>query len=538
MEYKEVTKKEYEELFKWLFGNNVKIKQEVDIVMAHYYEDINIYYTDQIYDLFQTQAMKRMGKVLQLGAMSSNRPNAYHTRLEHSKGAYRNYIEFLAIQYRNPNWKEYIQTNKLKAYLVEKMKFLCRHDVGHSMVSHSIEGMFSCTHEEIGEKIVQEDEQIKNALDKIKADEVNSNLEGDGSLELFCEGNVDFDRMDYLTRDGLYLGNEDYNYMHVLKFMCNLKYVQETKKYCYVYKSEALPYIEEFLSKRDNMYKNGYRSKQTKITDKIWSYLVKQIQEGKIQNTDKLKRCFNITIGKKIEDVDVDRFLKTDYMVFLNQLMGRDINEIESNEILNYSIPDNKQLLQIAIDFLDPKNTNYNEYSQEEKEFLRNIRNLISKRNDNLKKNIDDITISVEIKEDKTDEILGQIKDVLVNKENISRFYSYKNTFKKYNNKEPIYIEHKKSGKIYTLDKHPDLKMDLSNDYTYGVFAIIPELKEQKITNEEIEKIKKILANYKNNDDRHTNKNDIKQNRMNMFKVEYNKNYVHKMDEYFDEGRQ
>ena len=157
----EATKQEQEELLKWLFGNNINITQEEDITLAPYYEDINIYYTDEIYNLFKTKALKREGKIMQLRCEFLQLENAYHTRLEHSKGSYRNIIQFLSIQYRKPKWREYIEKNHLKGYLVEKIKFMCIHDIGHSMFSHSIEklvGDKNCTHEDIGNKIIQENE--------------------------------------------------------------------------------------------------------------------------------------------------------------------------------------------------------------------------------------------------------------------------------------------------------------------------------------------------------------------------------------------
>ena len=64
----ETTKQEQEELLKWLFGNDINIKQEEDMTLAPYYEDINIYYTDEIYNLFKTEALLREGKIMQLGS--------------------------------------------------------------------------------------------------------------------------------------------------------------------------------------------------------------------------------------------------------------------------------------------------------------------------------------------------------------------------------------------------------------------------------------------------------------------------------------
>lgn len=540
MKYKiqEVTKQEYEELFKWLFGNDVKIVEEQDIMLAPYYNDINIYYTQEIRDLFSTQAMQREGKIMQLGSEIFVDSNSYHTRLDHSKGAYRNCIEFLAIQFRRDEWRKYIEENKLKGYLVEKMKFMCIHDIGHSMFSHSIEskiGDENCTHEDIGKRIVQENEEIRIALENIKANEQNSNLSGDGSLEFLCEGNIDFDRMDFLMRDRLYLGEKDIENLNLaLNTMCELK-LSEKGNYIYVYKPEALPYIEKFLQLRDNMYKSKYKSKERKITDKLSSNLVKQIKDGKIKNTEKLQQYLNNIIGIGIGKLDIRDYLNTNDITFLNPLIS-DIDELESNEVLNCIMPNNEALLQLAISFLDPKNKEYTDYNDEEKEFIKNIRNLISKRKNNPKVGIDSIVSSVETTEDMREEIQRRIRDSIGIDKNISGIYNYENRFKKYDKKQPIYIEDEK-GVIYKLDKYPNLQMDLTDDYTYGVFVILSELREQGIEKEEIDKIKSVIMEFQEQEDIDNNDNLIR-NRMNMFKTEHSGiNYVSKMKQFFGEER-
>lgn len=536
-EIQEVTKQEYEELFKWLFGNNVKIVEEQDITLAPFYNDINIYYTQEIKDLFSTQAMQREGKIMQLGSEIFTDSNSYHTRLEHSKGAYRNCIEFLAIQFRRDEWRKYIEENKLKGYLVEKMKFMCIHDIGHSMFSHSIEskiGDENCTHEDIGKRIVQENQEIKIALENIKANEQDSNLSGDGSLEFLCEGNIDFDRMDFLMRDRLYLGEKDKENLNLtLNTMCELKLLEGT--YVYVYKPEALPYIKKFLQLRDNMYKYKYRSKESKITDQLSSILVQQIKDGRIKNTKELQQHLNNIIGIGLEKLNINDYLNTNDITFLNPLI-RDIDELESNELLNCIIPNNEALLQIAISFLDPKNTEYTDYNDEEKEFIKNIRNLINKRKNNKRIRIDSIVLSVETTEDMREKIQKRIRDFIGIDKNISGIYSYKNKFKKYDKKQPIYIEDEK-GEIYPLDKYPNLQMDLTDDYTYGVFAVLPELKEKGIDKEKIDKIKSVIKEFQEQEDIDNNDN-LNHNRMNMFKVEHNgTNYVSKMRQFFGEEK-
>ena len=180
LEIKEVTEEEYIEVLKWLFGENIEIFKEKDITLSKVYENPYMYYTKEINDLIQTKFMQRSKKILQLGTTNLEIPTSSNNRLQHAKGAAYRCLEFYAIQFRKSEWKHYIETNNLKKYLVEKLKYMYCHDIGHSMQSHSIEkviGDIKCNHEIIGKKICLEDKEVVNALSNIKADESTSQKE-------------------------------------------------------------------------------------------------------------------------------------------------------------------------------------------------------------------------------------------------------------------------------------------------------------------------------------------------------------------------
>ncbi len=534
---KEVSKQEYEELFKWLFGPNVKIKQEEDIKLAVYYDDMNIYYTEEIYNLFQTKPMKRLGEILQLGSKIYKNSNYYHTRLEHSKGAYMCIIEFLAVQFRKNEWKEYIEKNKLKGYLVEKIKFMCVHDIGHAMFSHSIEkeiGDGTYTHEDIGEKIVKENEEIREALERIKANEEESNLEGDGSLESLCDGNIDFDRMDFLVRDRLYVG-EAYmgNLMLRLNTMCDLKFVEQEGKYRYVYKPEAIESILKFLMVRVHMYKTQYISKEGIIEDQLASNLVEAIKNREIQKTEKLQAILDDVMGKSIQELNVDTFLQMNDILFFNELI-KAIDELEKNDALYYTMLSNKALLQVAISMLEPTKIQYETYTEEEKQFIKNLRGLISSGKNIKGKSLQDIATSVELKEDKRQEIIEKINTIIGINRKTKGIYAYKAKFRLYDEKSPIYVQDENS-EIYTLDKYPNLQTDLSTKYTYGVYAILPELRQQGIDEIKILKIKDVIEQYQRQYETLQEKKDrLDYNRMSIFEPSNPSiNYAKKINQFF-----
>ncbi len=529
----EATKQEQEELLKWLFGSDVKIMQEEDITLAPYYDDFNIYYTEDIYNLFQTKPMKREGKILQLGSDILENPNCYHTRLQHSKGAYRNIIQFLTIQYRNLQWRKYIEQNKLKGYLVEKIKFMCIHDIGHAMFSHSVEKLIGddkCTHEDVGNRILKENKEVREALDKIKPLEEGSNLEGDGSLEALCEGNIDFDRMDYIIRDRTYTGREYVNGL-ILKLnmlCCDLEYVPEQGKYQYVYKPEALPYIQDFLKLRIDMYKNEYWTKDKVKADRFVCYLLEEINNGRIQSTQRFRKYLDGIIGKSVEDIDIESFMETNDIVFLNQLIDKE------NDAVNLITQNTKALFQLAVSLLDPQHTDVSEYSDEEKEFIKKLRSVISRKNINTPKiTLDDIILSVELEEDKRKEIQEKIKEVLENKE-VDGIYDYITKFKSYNKNVPIYIKDE-NGTIYKFNEYPRVDMNLEDELRYGVGVIIPELKRQGISLEEIKQIKQLIESYQGGEQKEVQEENqqVDPNRMSIIKTG-KANYLDRIEVLFE----
>ncbi len=170
----EITKNEYKEVFEWLYEKeDVELLEELDISMAHTYNEPYIYYTKEIADIFNTKPMQRLQRILQLGTVIVNSENVYHTRLEHCKGAYRRAIEFIAVKYKDEDWKKYIEENNKKQELINTIIFMGVHDVGHSMLSHVLEdvvGNKDCNHELIGDKIIEQNIELSTAMKKARLD--------------------------------------------------------------------------------------------------------------------------------------------------------------------------------------------------------------------------------------------------------------------------------------------------------------------------------------------------------------------------------
>lgn len=157
-----------EEFFKWVLNQDkVDLYDEVDLTLVRDYYDPNIYYSKEIAEFFNTRAMKRIGRVGQLGLVIKENENCYHSRLEHSKGTYNRKLEELVYLSSNPEYRKYIEDNNLKLYLVAELIKEAAHDIGHLPLSHAMEVKIMGRrdfHEDIGKRILLEDKEIRRAI--------------------------------------------------------------------------------------------------------------------------------------------------------------------------------------------------------------------------------------------------------------------------------------------------------------------------------------------------------------------------------------
>ena len=118
------TYNDYDKFFTWLFDKPVFMVYETDIPLKnnkYSNEDAIIYYPLEIEKILKTQAMSRMGKILQLGTKIYNIPKVHHTRLEHSKGTYFRSLNTIMTLCENEAWKNIFEKNDNKKWLIAKL---------------------------------------------------------------------------------------------------------------------------------------------------------------------------------------------------------------------------------------------------------------------------------------------------------------------------------------------------------------------------------------------------------------------------------
>lgn len=493
------------DFFSWLFDDDriknkeINLKKEIDLPLAPYYKDANIYYPECIANFFETTPMKRLRRVSQLSLAIDEFPNAYHNRLEHCKGTYYRKLEEMIYNFQNHSWKNYIEDNNLKLYLLADLIKVAGHDIGHMPLSHAMEEQIyhaHDAHEIIGKRIMLENSEINSVLTSISPELPNilKQLYDEDILNFkqHDESNNDVDRFDYLSRDNLYFGNPTH-----IPYQ-NYETILTENGYIDVYPFSSLKPIEEFLEIRENGYKNAYFSIKTQIRESSINYFIKAFMASDSEYGRDLRQFIELLMNSDLDNLDLDEYLKWDDIRLYDSILDIAENHEDENvrALATMTIPNMKAFLNMIYSHLNLRKLSSSHmqvvsqphYSTEDKNFLKKIKHIITGNNElsqnlrNLNYASDNIFIDTENSFDESPSEnfeASQINDLHI-------------LFKSYNRKNPIYLRGL-DNKVYELSKHPQRKYDwdkrtLSIDTKY---AYIPYLKFQGLTDKEISNLSK-----------------------------------------------
>jgi HD superfamily phosphohydrolase len=518
---------EYVEFFQWLFDKeNIEIKKEIDVSSCLEKEEPYIYYTKEIKDFFNTKAMKRLENIGQLANASLDNPNAQHTRLEHCKGAYQKMLEFYMIQYKKSEWKETHSDEQSRLKVLADIMDMASHDIGHNVCSHALEkliGTITGAHEILGNRILHENQEVVQAIKNIHPEllkTLDKVKEKNYGLKTLKEGNIDFDRADFLVRDSIYLGvetgfnNKKENTKTVSELIDKLVNNCEIYKIKFngrdveipVFSYEVELEIGEFLARRSENYEHIYRSIDNKPKDILLEEFCRVIIES--DDIDNELKTFLTHISETpIDEIDLDEFLAWDDIRFYNSVF--DIIENSENEELKMlaknCLPNRESLVNVVYQRLMPKITpkideNGHEIniedefeSKEDRKFYLKVKRLVKDekyysefiQNKNLKNSVMSVYFETSLE---LAEFLEQLENNFgIKKETIKELKVCECKIKKYNKDEPIFIRGK-DGKIYTFDEYPERTLELNTREYYGIVGITSEMALKGINESEIEK--------------------------------------------------
>lgn len=203
-----------------------------------------------IFDIIAHPWYQRLRRIKQMALAHLVYPGAVHTRLHHSLGAY--HLMCNALQVLKEKGTEITEAEETAAKIA-----ILLHDIGHGPFSHALENviMKDTHHEKMSLLLIQElnrefNGQLQTALD------IFTNNYPKKFLHQLVSGQLDVDRMDYLTRDSFFTGvNEGViGYDRIIKMLVvhNGDLMVEEK---------AIYSIEKFLVARRLMYWQVYLHK-------------------------------------------------------------------------------------------------------------------------------------------------------------------------------------------------------------------------------------------------------------------------------------
>jgi len=243
-----------------------------------------------IFEIISHPWYQRLRRIKQMALAHLVYPGAVHTRLHHSLGAYHLMGNALTeLKSKGIEINEEEETGAKIAILL--------HDIGHGPFSHAPESviMKDMHHEELSLLLMKQlNEQFRGQLET--AIDIFTNAYPKKFLHQLVSGQLDVDRMDYLTRDSFFTGvNEGViGYDRIIKMLAvyNGELMVEEK---------AIYSIEKFLVARRLMYWQVYLHKTVLGAEMI---LVKILERA---------RQLGLQDENNIEDSVLKKFLLNQY---------------------------------------------------------------------------------------------------------------------------------------------------------------------------------------------------------------------------------
>lgn len=220
-----------------------------------------------IFDIISHPHYQRLRRIKQMAMAQLVYPGAVHTRLHHSLGAYHlmgNAVNELRSKGVEISFEEEIA---VKAAIL-------LHDVGHGPFSHALEHVVvqGVHHEQLSIQIMQKMNRDLNGQLSL-AIEIFTDQYHKPFLHQLISGQLDVDRMDYLSRDSFFCGVSEgvIGYDRILKMLMvhNGQLMVEEK---------GIYSVEKFLVARRQMYWQVYLHKTVLSAEKMLVKILERVR--------------------------------------------------------------------------------------------------------------------------------------------------------------------------------------------------------------------------------------------------------------------
>lgn len=256
------------------------------------YGDIEV--PENFYSVICTREFQRLGRIRQLATADRSFPNATHTRLAHSIGTW--HVMRLILNHFKQLYASNPQLDFSEADCNCALLAALLHDLGHGPYSHTIETVFSLSHEDMTQKMIMDSHTeihhtIEDQFGPGVAKQVCNLLNGTSSTgyangicliyHAVISGQLDADRIDYLLRDNVACGMA-FGHIDIQQLIASMrmlpKYDEErgVNGYCLCFDERYLPAIDQFIYARYQMYKNVYHDPRKQLFEQLFARIFRQ----------------------------------------------------------------------------------------------------------------------------------------------------------------------------------------------------------------------------------------------------------------------
>ncbi len=221
-----------------------------------------------IFRLMAEPVYQRLRRIQQMALANLVYPGAVHSRFHHSLGAYHLMCQAVAeLRLKGIDISPAEETAVKAAILL--------HDIGHGPFSHALEYTLipGVQHESLSLLIMQQLNAEMNG-DLSLAIDIFTNKYDKPFLHQLISGQLDMDRMDYLTRDSFFTGVSEgvIGYARILKML----HVHEGQL---MVEEKGIYSVEKFLVARRQMYWQVYLHKTVLASEKMLVKIMERVRE-------------------------------------------------------------------------------------------------------------------------------------------------------------------------------------------------------------------------------------------------------------------
>ncbi len=272
---------------------------------------------------------QRLRRINQMAMAYLVYPGAVHTRLHHSLGAY--HLMRSALQELSSKGIEITPEEQQASKIA-----ILLHDIGHGPFSHALEHVLAegMHHEELSLMLIRELNRQFNGRLQMALD-IFTDVYPKKFLHQLISGQLDVDRMDYLTRDSFFTGvNEGaIAYDRILKMLT----VQNGEL---MVEEKGIYSIEKFLVARRLMYWQVYLHKTVLSAEQMLQRIIKRARQIGATCQEPLNSFINQPLHHSsleqfcsIDDIDVTMAIKG-WCTHPDNVLNRLCNGIINRDLL------------------------------------------------------------------------------------------------------------------------------------------------------------------------------------------------------------